>query len=354
MQDCWQQLKWHSTSWRRTLKSSHNSQNQWHVVSTLCKIKNHLTRKVGFEGIPKLGPVLEVTTSYLHGKYGVEIRIESANKEKSHSWVRISHGLNKLVTDLSNKEDDDNEQETSEMKFEEFALKTNVFAFASRSKAKAKPRRRTSACSSTRTVPICERSWTDVEPGTFSHIAYPVSKRLSTLLRHGDLPREEDGEIEIWRLKDDLRNEFENSQHWSDEMWKSRMAGSGGNKKRCQYCTDSSGQEFLYLRALQGHSGRNLIDPSSQDKMLIPNNFFEYISHIGCAINLHSITNSGLIAGRKTDGILSVCGSYEQRTQRSVWDWLERTRLAWYKQKVEKTSRHGVLGRYTTCSTERM
>ena len=110
-------------------------------------------------GNTKIGPVLEVTTSYLQFEYGVEIRIESVNKDNSHSWVRISHGLNKLVTDLSNnKEDDNNEQETSEMKFEEFVLKTNVLAFASRSKAKAKPRRRTSACSSTRTVRICERS----------------------------------------------------------------------------------------------------------------------------------------------------------------------------------------------------
>ena len=94
-----------------------------------------------FRGNTKIGPVLEVTTSYLQGKYGVEIRIASVNKDNSHSWVRISHGLNKLVTDLSNKEEDDNEQETSEMKFEEFALKTNVLAFASRSKAKAKPYR---------------------------------------------------------------------------------------------------------------------------------------------------------------------------------------------------------------------
>ena len=142
--------------------------------------------------------MLEVTTSYLQGKYGVEIRSESVNKDNSHSWVRISHGLNKLVTDLIDKENDDNEQETSEMKFEEFALKTNVFAFASRSKAKAKPRRRTSGCSSTRTVPICERSWTDVEPGTQSNQAYPVAKRINTLLRHGALPREEDGAIEFW------------------------------------------------------------------------------------------------------------------------------------------------------------
>ena len=32
-------------------------------------------------GNTKIGPVLEVTTSYLQGKYGVEIRIESTNKD---------------------------------------------------------------------------------------------------------------------------------------------------------------------------------------------------------------------------------------------------------------------------------
>ena len=63
------------------------------------------------------------------------------------------------------------------------------------------------------------------------------------------------------------------------------------------YCTDPSGQEILYLRALQGHSGRNLIDPTLQDNVLIPNDFFEYTCHVGCAVNLHSITNSGLISG---------------------------------------------------------
>ena len=53
------------------------------------------------------------------------------------------------------------------------------------------------------------------------------------------------------------------------------MAGGGGNKKIFQYCTDSSGQEILYLRALHGHSGRNPIDPALQDNVLIPDNFFE-------------------------------------------------------------------------------
>ena len=116
-------------------------------MSTLCQeMKNH-------------GSVFEVTTSYLQGEYGMEIRIESVNKDHSHSWVRIYHGLNKLVTDLNN-----NEQETSEMQFEDYALKSNVLAFASRSKAKAKPQRRLSASSSTKTVPFGERTWTDIEP----------------------------------------------------------------------------------------------------------------------------------------------------------------------------------------------
>ena len=86
----------------------------------------------------KIGPVLEVTTSYLQGKYGVEIRIESVNKDHSHSWVSISHGLNKLVTNLNKKEQDDNDQETSEMHFEHYVLKSNARAFSSRSKAESK------------------------------------------------------------------------------------------------------------------------------------------------------------------------------------------------------------------------
>ena len=56
------------------------------------------------KGNTKIGPVFEVTTSYLQSKYGVEITMESVNKDNSHSWVRISHGLNKLITDLIDKE----------------------------------------------------------------------------------------------------------------------------------------------------------------------------------------------------------------------------------------------------------
>ena len=38
---------------------------------------------------------------------------------------------------------------------------------------------------------------------------------------------------------------------------------------------------IVYFRALQGQSGRNLIDPALQDNAVIPSRFFQYIYHIG-------------------------------------------------------------------------
>ena len=164
-------------------------------------------------GNTTVGPVLEVSTSYLQGKCGVEIRIESVNKDNSHSWVRISHELNKLVTNLNN-----NEQETSEVQFEECALKLNAGDFASRSKAEAKPQKRDSAGSSTTTIPIGERTWTNVEPGEYSiSEGDELSKNLIRLPRHGSLPRDDDGAIEFWRIKGNLQTYFSFCHHWSDE-----------------------------------------------------------------------------------------------------------------------------------------
>ena len=132
------------------------------------------------------------------------------------------------------------------------------------------------------------------------------------------------------------------SQHWSDEKWESSLTRGGGNKQRFQYCTDPSG-EILHLRALQGHSGSDLVDPSLQHNVIIPDGFFKYIYHVRCTINLHSITNSGLIAGgqnlskRQTVFFTSVDPVTKEHKDPNDID-LEAPRLAWYKQK--KWRRH--------------
>ena len=58
---------------------------------------------------------------------------------------------------------------------------------------------------------------------------------------------------------------------------------------------DNDSGIIISFRALQGHSGRNLIDPSLQDNVVIQRGLFHHIYHIGCAFNLHSIINNGLI-----------------------------------------------------------
>ena len=106
------------------------------------------------------------------------------------------------------------------------------------------------------------------------------------LLRHSQhVNREEDGAVQFWRIEENIQKYVLHCPLWSDSKWKASLAGGGGNKKRFQYCTDSSAT-IVYFRALQGHSGRNLIDPSLQDNVIFQSNFFQHIYHVGCAFNL--------------------------------------------------------------------
>ena len=190
-----------------------------------------------------------------------------------------------------------NETEIPEDQLEEYELKLSAKDFACRSKAKAKPQRRELAGFSPRIVPIERRNWIDIEPGKYSLSEYEISKKVIYLLRHSQqVHREEDGVVHFWRMKENLQNQFPQSIHWSDDRWIACLAAGGGPKRRYQYCSDYLGS-IIYLRALQGHSGRNLIDPSLQDNVIIPSNFFQHIYHVGCAFNLHSIINSGFIPG---------------------------------------------------------
>ena len=109
-------------------------------------------------GNTRIGPVLEVTTSFQHFKYGIEIRIESVNQGNSHSWVRNSNGTVKYVIDSIQ---DKTEIPTDPQ--EEQVSQTSTSVVAARSKAKAKPQPR-ELVGTTATIPIHERRWIDIEP----------------------------------------------------------------------------------------------------------------------------------------------------------------------------------------------
>ena len=124
--------------------------------------KQHHNQKDGLRETRELDPYLEMTTSCLFGKNGVEIRIWSLSGDNTHSWVRISHGSNNFVMDSNN-----NDTEVPEDLPEEQASQLKMKDFAYRSKAKAKPQRREPGYSPS-IIPMNARNWIDIEPGNHS------------------------------------------------------------------------------------------------------------------------------------------------------------------------------------------
>ena len=165
-------------------------------------------------GNTRIGLVLEVTTSFQHFKYGIEIRIESVNKDNSHSWVRISYGTVKYVNDYI-KYDTENLADPQE----EEDVPTSSGVVAARSKAKAKPQPRV-LVGTTATIPIHERRWIDIEPSKQDLESYNLSKKVVNLLRHNQkLHREEDGAIQFYKIKFHLRDHRPQIQNRSDDRW---------------------------------------------------------------------------------------------------------------------------------------
>ena len=95
---------------------------QFHAVAcreyTFPRDEESSPPKGWIQGNTKIGPVLEVATCYLHGKYGVEIRTMSMNRQFSLLGQNFSR-INKFVMKLSN-----DEQEFPEVQLEEYASKT--------------------------------------------------------------------------------------------------------------------------------------------------------------------------------------------------------------------------------------
>ena len=256
----------------------------WHVENILyLEMTNHQNQKVGFVGIQRL--VLCWKLQSVTIKENTELRSESnsLSKDESRSWTRISDGLNRFVRDLTEKERVcENEQ--------------NTLTGTEKPVAKSKPKQVSapSSSSTSTTFPIHLRKWIDVGPGTQNSRSYEVAKKRNTSLRHESLPPEEDGAIEFRRLKLEFSSNFSTFPHWSIRSWKSNLERSGGHKKRFQYSVDPHVDAVLHLRAIQGHSGGNPIDPSLQDNVMVSNDSLKYIYHVENSHDLHSIISSGL------------------------------------------------------------
>ena len=200
------------------------------------------------QGNTRIGPILEVTTTFQHFKFGVEVRIPSVKGDNSQSWVRISFGTIRYVNHYVK-----HNTHNFASSYEERAEPASSEVIAARSKAKAKPQPRESY-------------------------------------------REPDGAVQFYKIKFLVKEHTLSTQHWSDSRWLACLAAGGGIKRRFQYCPDYLGS-IIYLRALQGHSGNSIIDLEMQDHVLITPGIFTYIYHVGSSFNRKLIVSNGLIPG---------------------------------------------------------
>ena len=189
-------------------------------------------------GNTRIGPVLEVTTSFQHFKYGIEIRIKSVNQDDSHSWVRISDGTVKYVTDSI---EDKTEKFADSQEEESPQTSTSVVAARSKAKAKLQPRE---FAGTTTTIPIHQRRWIDIDCfiQARSRFARSFEESHQSSSTQSNVRSRRNGTIQLYRIEFHLRFYYPLPiQNWSDDRWKGYLAAGGGSKRRYQYCSDNFG-----------------------------------------------------------------------------------------------------------------
>ena len=275
-------------------------------------------------GNTKIGPVLDVKVCYHQGRYGVEIKIESLFRDSTVSCVRIVNGINKYVTETS----------------EEIPVASVGSRSTGKLVAKGKPRQTSNLTMSPVSIPYRERKWIDIEPGKFTQGCFEVSKFMIRLLRHdGTVHREDDGAVRFDDLAELFKSRFAGNSHWSIEAWISFLAKGEGQKKRIQYCLNpNSSEHFVHFGAIQEHSGGTLVDPTFQNNVLLPDDFAEYIYHVGNAHDMHFIIQCGLIPGgknlkrdRHSVFFTAVNPMYTCQHQEEVQYDLDKSRIAVHK-----------------------
>ena len=150
----------------------------------------------------KIGPVLNIHVCHHEDRDSVEIHVRSQFQDRTASWVRVVIGVEKYVNETTETIEDD----------EHRALGKPI--------AKARPRMKPTATLTPVSVPLRERKWVDVNPGSYDHECHVISKAMTRLLRHDqNIPQETDGAIKYEDIVEEFnkkkKKNFEGASQWS-------------------------------------------------------------------------------------------------------------------------------------------
>ena len=150
----------HHTWYRRTERNGAFMQRIYAAIVTIWARARGWIRKNA-----KIGPVLNVHVCHHEDRYSIEIQVRSLFQDRTASWVRIVNGVERYVNDTTETMEDE-EHEASGKPI-----------------AEARPRMKSTISLTPVSVPLRERKWVDVNPGSYDHECFVVSKAMIWLVR---------------------------------------------------------------------------------------------------------------------------------------------------------------------------
>ena len=128
-----------------------------------------------------------------------------------------------------------------------------------------------------------------------SQEAIQFSSRVVKHLRLSSHFRVADGAVFCKVLLRFCNQAFKHTQIWTFIDWISCPV-CGTNKIRIEYCLDET-IEIQRMKAFQGRSRVQSIDPRLQKNVFMPQGWTEFVYHVGSELDFRSICSTGLIAG---------------------------------------------------------
>ena len=156
-------------------------------------------------------------------------------------------------------------------------------------------------------------------------------EKKTYLVRHRERHRDIDGAV-YWSslLLVPWRDfEREGARTFSDSQWLCDTQ-RGSNKPRFPFCVDSN-NSLLYVRAIQGHSGGDLIDHDLLNHVATPPRWKEYLCSVGSSFTVNSTLQARVIAGGKDTKRRATDGLLHTSRPRRWWNW-RRIRCLWKTQ----------------------
>ena len=236
------------------------------------EVKKEFEKKGWIQSNVRFGPVSDIKVCNQHGRYSIEVQVQSLFQDQTVSWIRIVKGIDKFVrcnADPRGRESFGETRCKSETKIKTVINKwlglysdwtetmdghwnTGIQGSLLFSSVEIHH-----STTTTQSKSLSRRKWSSpLWPSCW----WIQEKAIRQMLNIGQTR---------WRSTSSM---FSNGRQ---KNWVSVLAKGGGEKKRFQYCWNPSyPHQFLCLRKVQGHSG-STINPALQDNVLLPEGFTE-------------------------------------------------------------------------------